>query len=398
MTGAFFAGWRRMTFPAERRTEVFALAYEEGIRLRRERRRGERFSVRIGGRDAARLHSLLAGRGIEVSLSEPEGFPALLRFLGHRPGIPLGLLLFAAWTVWSSGLVWDVRIEGNRRIPSEIVAAQLEELGFGVGTRFREVDFDQLHADYRAAHEEIAWLSVYMDGTVARVQVWETMAGKSAADRSGKGANVTAGTDGVIEEIHVFEGQAAKKPGDVIRAGEIAISGLVEKKDGGFRWEYAEGEVFATVAVPLAAEVPFERTEYRPTGREKRSRTVKIFKKTVKLFEKGGIAYGSCDTIDTIGQVCLFGRIPLPLWTGTSVVRETEPVTVTLSPDEARARARARMRGLIREAASEGQLVGKIVREETRGSCCRVEAVVYVTKDIARTAEFPLPDLPAALP
>ena len=71
---------------------------------------------------------------------------------------------------------------------------------------------------------------------------------------------------------------------------------------------------------------------------------------------------------------------------------------MTLSPEEAQAQARARMRGLIREAASEGQLVGKIVREETRGSCCRVEAVVYVTKDIARTAEFPLPDLPAALP
>ena len=400
MTGALFTGWRRLSFPPEYRAEVFDTAYRAGIRLWGERRRrnGPSLSVRVGLRDAERLSALLAARGIGASLSEPEGLPAVLCFLRRRPGIPLGLLLFVLWTAWSSGVVWDVRIEGNEHVPDEAILAQLEELGFGIGTRFREVDFDQLHADYRAAQDEIAWLSVYMDGTVARVQVWETMAGKPSADRAGMGANVIASADGVIEEVRVFEGQAAVKPGDVIRTGEVAISGAVEKKDGGVRWEYAEGEVLATVAVPLSAEAPFERTETRATGREKRSWSVKIFKKTVKLFEKGGIAYGSCDTIDTIGRVCLFGRIPLPLWCGTTVVRETEPVTVTVAPEEARAEARAEMRRLIREAAAEGQLAGKIVREETAGGSCRVDAVLYVTKDIGETSEFLLGDMSRDMP
>ena len=172
----------------------------------------------------------------------------------------------------------------------------------------------------------------------------------------------------------------------------------MEKKDGGVRWEYAEGEVLATVAVPLSAEAPFERTETRATGREKRSWSVKIFKKTVKLFEKGGIAYGSCDTIDTIGRVCLFGRIPLPVWCGTTVIRETEPVTVTVAPEEARAEARAEMRRLIREASAEGQLAGKIVREETASGSCRVDAVLYVTKDIGETSEFLLGDMSRDMP
>ena len=164
----------------------------------------------------------------------------------------------------ASGLVWDVRIEGNESVPDEAVLAQLEELGFGIGTRYRNIDFDRLQTDYLAAQNELAWLSVYMDGTVARVQVWEMRGKPPRKIPDGVYANVTAAEDGVVEEVRVLEGQAAVRPGDVIRAGEIAISGAVEKKDGGVRFEYAEGEVLATTAKVLTAEVPLSRTVYRP--------------------------------------------------------------------------------------------------------------------------------------
>ena len=383
-------GRRRIRFRQEDRGAVFDLAFREGIRLGRERLRGDLVEVSAASEDGERLASLLSERGIGAALSEPGGLPALLRFCVRRPGIPAGLLASVVWMACTSGLVWDIRIEGNRNVPDEVVESILAEQGFEIGTRFREVNFDQLQADCLAAQNELAWLSVYMDGTVARVQVWEMRPWTDAKHPDGTGANVVAGEDGVVEEIRVRSGEAAVRAGDVIRAGQVAISGVMEKKDGGVWFAYADGEVLATTVRALSSEVPFRRTEIRPTGAEKRRFTVKIFKKTVKLFKNSGFDGGTCDTIDTIGQVCLFGRIRLPVWFGTERIRETGPVEIVLTPEEAQAEARADLRRQIREAAADGQIAGEMTRMDVSEDRCRADAVLYITRDVGETVEFPV--------
>lgn len=396
MNGAFIHGVRRLRFDRERRGEVFDLAFRQGIRVWGERERNGVTEIRTEAREGQRLSVLLTERGIPHEAGDSEGLPAMFRFCRRRPGIVLGCLLTAVWMIWSSGLVWDVRIEGNRNVPDERILAYLEDEGFGIGTRFRRIDFDQMQADILAAQNELAWLSVYMDGTVARVQVWEMIPGSSEKHPAGVCANVVAAEDGVIEEVRVREGMAAVKAGDVIRAGEAAISGAVAKKDGGVRFEYAEGEVLATTVRTLTAEAPFERIEYRPTGAEKRSFFLKIFKKSVKLFENSGFDSGTCDTIDTIGKVCLFGRISLPVWCGTVTTRETSPVTVTLTREEAEAEALAGLRRMIREAAEGGELAGRQIRVTFTEDACLAEAALYVTRDIGRTVEFTVSEDPGS--
>ncbi len=218
---AFGRGWKKIGFPAERRAEVFDLALRSGILLWGERESGGSVEVRAETSDAEPLAESLRESGIEVTVSESRGFPALLRFLRNRPGLAVGAVLTAVWMTAASGLVWDVRIEGNETVTDEAVLAQLEELGFGIGTRYRDIDFDRLQTDYLAAQNELAWLSVYMDGTVARVQVWEMRGAPPRKIPDGVYANVTAAEDGVVEEVRVLEGQAAVRPGDVIRAGEV---------------------------------------------------------------------------------------------------------------------------------------------------------------------------------
>ena len=384
----FFAGWRELRFPAGDRAAVFDAMFRAGIGLRRETRRGERIVCRIAERDARAASLLLAALGTDFIMGEPRGMPAVLAFCRGRPAIPLGLLLTAGWLWFSGGLVWDVRVEGNTKTPTETILTKLEELGFGVGTRFRGVDFDQLHADYAAVQNDIAWLSVYMDGTVARVQVRELWADGTAPDRDGIGANVAARESGVIEEINVFEGEALLRPGDFVRPGQVVISGVIEKKDGGFRWEYAAGEVRAAVTVPLSVEIPLTRTEMRPTGEEFVSRTIKIFKKTINLSGNYGFDGGSYDTIDTIGQLRLPDGTPLPVTWKRSVTRMLAPVTVTLSADDAAAEAMRDMRRQIREATENGILIEKSCRASLEGGVYRLEGSLTVLREIGETLEF----------
>ena len=229
-----------------------------------------------------------------------------------------------------------------------------------------------------------------MDGTVARVQVREMWADGVRPDHSRTGANVVADCTAVIEEVNVFEGVAAVKAGEIVRPGQVAISGVIEKKDGGFRWEYAAGEVWATVEVPLTVEIPLKTVETRLTGREKALHTLKIFKKTINLSLNYGIGYASYGTIDIIGQLYLPDGTPLPIWMETTTVRETEEVPVTLSADDAEARAKTEMRALIRGTTEDAQLLGKSMRGSLNGDTYRLDALLTVRRDIGRVAEFPV--------
>ena len=125
-------GWRTLRFSLPDRTAVFDLAYRAGIRLGRERFRGGEVLLRAGAGDALLLSRLAEERGISVALSEIRGLPAAFRFCLRRPGIAMGLLAGAVFLAWSSGVVWDIRIEGNTETSDEAILNQLEELGFKV--------------------------------------------------------------------------------------------------------------------------------------------------------------------------------------------------------------------------------------------------------------------------
>jgi hypothetical protein len=87
----------------------------------------------------------------------------------------------------------------------------------------------------------------------------------------------------------VFEGEAAVKSGDVVKAGDVVISGILRKKDGvlpegGIRAEYAAGEVIAKTVCRIDVQIAAEREEKTYTGAETRVKTVNIFDQANSYF------------------------------------------------------------------------------------------------------------------
>jgi len=334
--------------------------------------------------DSARYLSALP----EASGSREHGLPALLHRYRGRWGILVGVLLFA-FLVWQSGtVVWDVSVTGNEKLTDEEVIAMLWDYGFGVGTKFGKIDFDQLQNDFLLTTDEIAFIAVNMQGTVANVQVRENLGSRTGRETGGKSANLIAAEDGQILEVHLVGGRAAVQRGDTVRAGDLLISGILAIRGEQLRYEYSAGEVLAQVNRVIEAESPLVRTENMQTGREIVKKTVRIFAKEIKLFRNTGIDYASYDTIIENKQISLPGGISLPVWIRTETVRETAPQTVTLTEEEAFAdamiRYRAQMDALLEEA--------EILKIETERTCadgmCRIVGRAVCVTDIARTAEI----------
>ncbi|MBE6617710.1 MAG: hypothetical protein E7627_07240 [Ruminococcaceae bacterium] len=385
----YLTGWRRLTVDSKNAAGAFDLMYKNEIRFSGEQMMADgRVTVMIREREYKRFTILAEETEIEYAASELLGLPVTLGFIRRRPMLLIGLILAVFWLIYSENLVWDIKITGNTKTPTDEIINHLSDLGFEVGTNFKKVNFNKLHATYVAEQQDIAWLSIYMNGTVAEVQVKELYEDTRPKHEGGIYANVVATEDGVVESVNVFEGQAAVKAGDFVRAGQVLISGVVENKDGSVRYEYAAGEVICKIARKATVKVQSEREVKRYTGQEITKKSVKIFKKSINLFIKGGIEYPTCDKIDMMEQLCPFGLVRLPVWINTTVYKEYETVVETVPPSTAADDALRQLSALIKEKTADGELISKSVTTEFDNGVYRIDCLLHMLCDIGTTAEF----------
>ena len=384
----FLVGWREVYVDECCRSAVFDLMYRGGIQFTRERRQGGKISFRVRASHAEELCRLFDEACIEYELGDAHGLLAVVRWLIRRPAIPIGAVLFVAWMLYSSRLIWDVRVIGNTKTSEAEIISLLDELGCGIGDYYPAIEFTKVQSRYAATQDDIAWLSVYMNGTVAEVQVRELYADTRPKHEAGVYANVVAECDGVVESVNVFEGQAAVKPGDLVRAGQVLISGVVENKDGSVRYEYAAGEVYCTVAESVSVKIELEREKKVYTGRVFSKKSVKIFKKTINLLGKGGIEGATYDTIDTMEQLCPLGISTLPVWIEKTEYREYTLEREVISPEEAAELALMELSELVKEKAESGTLLSKSVSVSSDDGGYSLDCLLYLSRDIGKTLEF----------
>ena len=352
----FFTGWRRVRVSNESSAKVFDSLYRKGISFDGEKRLSDGIEFNISEREYKEVCESLEC----CAVSEVHGLPYVAGFVLARPMVAVGILMFYLWMSYSSQLIWDVRVEGNTKTDTDEITEMLADLGCGIGDRYTKINFNKLHADYAAMQHDIAWLSVFMNGSVA----------------------------GVVEEVNVIEGQAAVFPGQLVRKGQVLISGVVEGKDGEFRYEYAEGEVICRTATSICEKVNVNREKKAYTGREKTRFRVKIFKKMINLFIKGGIEYGVCDTISTMDKLCPLGLCEIPVWIEKTVSREYVSENEQISAERASEEAMLSLNRKIKRLTTDAELEYKEIHSKFEDGVYTIECMLYLRRNTAATSEF----------
>ena len=365
------------------------LLFREQIPFYKEVVHGEGVSVAIPQNEYLHFCEAAEMECIPYTVGELCGLPKWIRFIRQRPGIPAGLLVLLFWCLYSQNLIWNFEITGNTDTPDSEITELLTELGCGIGDWHPGIDFDTLHARFRAESDSIAWISVYMNGTTADVQVRESKKPDVVKETEGVYAHVIASEAGEVVIAEVKEGESAVGVGDVVMPGELLISGVIQmRKEDQYRLEYASGRVLAKVACPISVEITLEQEEKVYTGQEKREKTIKIFKKNINLFRNAGIPYTTYDTICRMEEVCLFDRWTIPVTVSTTTYREYTMETKTISPKEAADLAMKTLREKMNEAIGEGELLSQSISITQTEDAYRIDCLLYCLKDIGKTVEF----------
>jgi len=134
---------------------------------------GDLYTVTIPEARAARFRSEAKQRGIGCTVERLPGLPMLVHRYRHRPGILIGAVIFFIIIGISGRVVWDFEITGNKNVSDIEIIEALEGLGCSAGAFIDDIDFALLQNDCLIDAKELAWISVNMDGNLARVEVRE---------------------------------------------------------------------------------------------------------------------------------------------------------------------------------------------------------------------------------
>ena len=287
------------------------------------------------------------GSFASLCIEREYGLPHLLYLYRKRSGLLVGAVLFSVITFLSGQFIWDMDLKGNERISNVQIYDTLRSLGCGIGSYIPGLNLYSVCGRYLIADPEIAWISVNLEGTVAHVEVIEkeyrSHAEMDLPDDTHP-SNLVAARDGMIVSWELGGGEVVVHAGQVVRKGDLLVSGIVENRKsdtGQFRLERSAGRVLAqtarivTVSVPLVSEKTVCRDAYIA------EKAVIFFGKEIKLLKNSRNLPPQYDIIKNTDRMTLFSGIGwlqtvrLPLYRVTKTVCVQERERVTLSCEDA---------------------------------------------------------------
>ncbi len=379
----FLLGYRTLTAERAQAAALVELCRAYGLVYRRLTFSEEQVSFCMTLPVAKRFLRLSDVRSLSVQVSEASGLPGLLLRLCHRPGLMLGSLLFCLILFASTGVLWDIRVEGNRTLSDRQVEEELRDCGFYVGCPLRGLNTAILENRVLIYSEDIAWISVNMNGTVAHVVIRELVP-KPDPTETADAVNLVAKRGGEIAWLEEARGNVAVESGDRVAKGELLIGGIYAKEDGPIRYTRASGKVMARTFYQFSLSVPLSYEREVPTGEEKIEKFLIFFEKEIKFFGNTGNCLPECDTISTVEEFGLREDRLLPFGIRTVRHRPTTTETAERSEEEALALAKELLSEEMAEAVPDGVLLSKTVKTQIKDGVLTLWCEADFLEDIAQ--------------
>ncbi len=385
MIDALF-GFVDFTVSADDAAEVMERCRALGISPQRQHRAAGELSLCVSLGGARRLFLALEGDGIAYTLKGRGGLPVFFCRLLHRPLLVTGLLLALALFLLSGMFLWEVRIEGLSEIPEAEIRESLALQGVSSGSFIPRVDTGAVALALREGDARIAYVSLNRQGTVLFVSVRE--ADSTPPQKPKQPANLVATKDGVVTLPLVLEGKVLVVEGDVVRAGDLLATGVLETDNNGTRLTRAAGSVMARTEERLTVTIPFSYSVSLPTGRVRHALFLNFFGRERKVFKNSGNLTGNCDIIEKIQIIRAWNGRALPLGWRLLTYHEMTECEQTRTAREALALANAALSDMLAEASLNKTLLSRTVETVVSEGGVTLVCTAVFEEDIARVAEF----------
>ncbi len=385
------AGAREVTVSPEDRLTVLELCLENGMAYSDfcwMEDGSVRFRCSLA--TARRLTHLANKRGACVRVRGVYGLPAFLCVFKRRIGLLLGGVTAILLLVLSGLFVWDIEIVGNERMTDGEVREILKACDFGVGSYLPSIQASALENRVLLASDRLSWISVNLNGTVARVQVIERGNENTPIlpPASANPANLVAVRDGQIELIRLYRGNAMVTVGQAVKKGELLVSGIYDSQTEGYRFTRAAGEVMARTERSFLADIPFSYEKKVPLESKIVEIKLNFFNFSLKIFKNTGNKDVTCDIIENTYSIGNFGPRPLPVSVTVTRAHPYACEDETRTKEEALEEAYRSLARQLESLSGEVELLRKQIVTEWTDTGVRLHCTVVCIENIAEQVEI----------
>ena len=295
---------------------------------------------RVSIKDFRQLKIISKKTGCKYKIVSKYGMPFFIFKNRKRKMFLIGAILFIFLLYYFSSFVWTIQVVGNKYIDSNQILSFCEEKGLYLGSYKKNIDTKLLQTELKNNFDTISWTNVQIKGTLVTISLSENIPNKNIVEIN-EPCDIISSETGVITDIVTRTGRPLVKAKDVVKKGDMLVSGQLFLQEGeeikGTYNTYADADIKAKIEKEIKITVPFEYYTKEYTGNKKVVYSLLAFNKNFKfnLFNKN-IEYENYDTIISRTQLRLSENFFLPFIIKKIEYKEYIPVKKTYSIDEAK--------------------------------------------------------------
>ena len=285
------------------------------------------------------MRTYLRKSGCKAKISKKIGLPFLLNRYRKRKFFGFGVFVFIIilWTL--SSYVWVVDVEGTVRIKEQDIIESLDIAGYKVGERKSKMDLREAEAHILQKYPDVVWTGIEYEGTRMVVHVAEAIPKPEIDKKDELPKTVVAKKDSLITYIATKKGQPLVKVGDVVKKGEILISGEmpIGAEDESLYYACAEGVVMGKTVYTVKDSLPLLAEKKQYLQKESEYGCLKFFGLELPVYN-GKYIEGKFDLNTKFHQISIGKNFALPI--GLKIETRTPYKTTyyKISADEAKSK------------------------------------------------------------
>lgn len=224
------------------------------------------FFFRILDKDYAKIKKFWF---IKAKVKEETGFLKIKKEILHHHIFLIALLLGIFFLFFLSHMIVDVKVVHSNKEIRELLEAALQEKGIKKNSlRKSYEEIEQIKKEILNQYpSKLEWIEIERTGMKYIVRVEERKIENKEEEKTS--CHIVATKDGIIKDLIYSKGVSLVKVNDVVKKGDILISGIIKKDEEERNIVCASGNVFAEVWYQVSASVPMEYEELIKTGKKR---------------------------------------------------------------------------------------------------------------------------------
>jgi len=231
--------------------------------------------AKVGLKGYKELRHIVKRVGCKVKIYGKIGYPFFVHKIKVRKMFLVGFVISLLLIIVGTSFIWNIEVFGNKSISTQKIIGYLKSNNLYPGVFKYHVNLLDIENNMMLEFEDIAWVGINLKGTKVIVDIVEKVKPPKKIPVNIP-CDIIAAKNGVVEKIIAKNGDALVEKGDIVKSGQVLITGVLNRDNLESRYVHALGEVYAKTYYEETDEIALIKKEKIKTGNMVTRRIVRI--------------------------------------------------------------------------------------------------------------------------